>query len=458
MRRHEYPGFRPTFDTLEDRTLLASGLTASVTGGILRIQGTEAADRITLRQVDYRLRVDGITIRENGVQVADLDARRVYKVEIDARGGNDIIELDSERYAGQQPLLPWAQVYCGAGNDVVLGTYGADIIYGGAGNDWLIGGGGNDLLFGEDGDDELYGGAANDWLWGGNGNDRLYGGLGDDWMFGQNGRDYLDGASGADVFEGGNDFDSYKDQFDLSRPVVQGMSVADILQNRSPICQTLSALGAAVTVGWDLNSQLHYQGKGTWKVDVVYHGPWYQETVQFDGSWNDNDPSPGRDSLGRNNGEFWPILFQRARLQQFGVPYQQELTQMQWEQYNSASRGRLLDPGEALYTFTGAFAQYILASQAQPESLRTALLSGRPIVLTTTGSLGNSTLDSGSGIVSGHAYVLVDIYQASGTWMLRIYNPWGVDGNGAPRDGVDDGFLTITWAEFIAFYRSVRIG
>jgi len=105
-----------------------------------------------------------------------------------------------------------------AGNDVLVGGVGSDLIEGLGGNDTLNGGIGNDTLDGGDGDDRLEGGAGNDTLRGGNGNDRLeaaQGGI--DQLFGGAGNDtltafgtvtgaptLLDGGDGDDLLQYSN--------------------------------------------------------------------------------------------------------------------------------------------------------------------------------------------------------------------------------------------------------------
>ncbi len=103
-----------------------------------------------------------------------------------------------------------------AGDDVILGTDGDDVIAAlagndvvcaGSGDDTVIGGDGNDLIFGEGGADTLSGNDGNDGLVGGGGGDSLYGGSGNDIIFGQFGADTLGGGSDTDVIFGdeGND-------------------------------------------------------------------------------------------------------------------------------------------------------------------------------------------------------------------------------------------------------------
>ncbi|MFQ5763872.1 MAG: FecR domain-containing protein, partial [Rhodospirillales bacterium] len=67
-----------------------------------------------------------------------------------------------------------------AGDDVLEGGEGADVLYGGAGNDVLHGGKGDDVLYGGAGDDILKGGKGDDVLEGGAGDDVILGGKGSD--------------------------------------------------------------------------------------------------------------------------------------------------------------------------------------------------------------------------------------------------------------------------------------
>jgi Ca2+-binding RTX toxin-like protein len=71
-------------------------------------------------------------------------------------------------------------VDAGAGDDIVYGTDGANVINLGSGNDYAQGFAGNDTITGGDGADELQGMEGNDYLIGGAGNDTLIGGSGVD--------------------------------------------------------------------------------------------------------------------------------------------------------------------------------------------------------------------------------------------------------------------------------------
>ena len=108
--------------------------------------------------------------------------------------GNDVITIDETNGA-----LPRANLFGGAGNDVLTGGSGADQLFGQEGNDTLLGRGGNDLLFGGDGNDTLTGGDGDDQMFGQAGNDRMIWNPGDD-------SDLMEGGEGIDTAEvnGGN--------------------------------------------------------------------------------------------------------------------------------------------------------------------------------------------------------------------------------------------------------------
>src|SRR5258707_2397293 len=71
-------------------------------------------------------------------------------IQVFGNGGNDTISLDESNGA-----LPAAQLFGGAGNDVLTGGPGADQLLGGAGNDTLLGKGGKALLCGGAGNETL---------------------------------------------------------------------------------------------------------------------------------------------------------------------------------------------------------------------------------------------------------------------------------------------------------------
>lgn len=453
-RHHRH---RPFLEHLENRDLLAASLTGNLTSGILTIEGTEAADRITVRQINGRISVDGINLRVGNTNQKDVAATSISRIRVYGLGGNDMISLNSESIPGQQPITISAFVYGGDGHDTIRGGWGNDWLYGGNGSDAIYGNKGNDIIQGEAGSDVLYGDDGNDRIWGQAGNDYLYGGAGDDDLYGGEGNDYHDGGAGADLFVRDLGFDSYRDEFDLSRMFVNGAAPADIIQQDAPTCAMLAPLAEMAQNGYNLASQVTYAGNGLFDVKLFQNGKWETQRVAFNGTWNDNDPAPSRDAQGRTTSEFWTIIFQRARLQMYGINYRVAMTSADWAAHNTLTKGLLQDPGEALYNFTGKVPEYHYANLVNPLTLYNADQAKRLIVVTTPGSGTNTTLDPNSGVIAWHAYAVTRVYQSSGQWMLDLYNPWAKDGNGTPRDGKNDGFLTVTFTEFQSYFRSARI-
>ena len=115
-------------------------------------------------------------------------------IQVFGLGGNDTITLNEANGA-----LPQANLFGGAGNDVLTGGSGADQLFGQAGNDTLLGKGGADLLFGGGENDTLTGGDADDQVFGEAGDDRMIWNPGDD-------TDLNEGGDGTDTVEvnGGN--------------------------------------------------------------------------------------------------------------------------------------------------------------------------------------------------------------------------------------------------------------
>ena len=140
---------------------------AIVGNGTLLINGTDAANRITVtqRRTNLVVNVDG--------EIKSYRARSVRRITITGLGGDDYIFVSGGIYSS-------ANIDGGDGNDTLVGDYGNDTLLGGAGDDVLTGHGGNDRLVGGAGNDILHGHAGNDWLVSDAGSDVLVGGLGTD--------------------------------------------------------------------------------------------------------------------------------------------------------------------------------------------------------------------------------------------------------------------------------------
>lgn len=185
------------FEILEDRSVPASGLSASLANGQLSILGTDADDMITVRHVPAQSRVPA-QIRIDGLSQT-FDPARVTRIVVQGGQGNDTIDFIANRATMGKPGYT-VELWGGAGNDHLAGSLNADKLFGGPGNDVLFGGAGNDLLDGGEGDDVLYGEAGADTLFGDSGNDQMFGGAGGDNLIGGSGDDYYQGNYGLDYY------------------------------------------------------------------------------------------------------------------------------------------------------------------------------------------------------------------------------------------------------------------
>src|SRR5262249_1350688 len=91
MRASRQSPFRPECECLEDRAVPATHLSASFSGGVLRIEGTNHADLILVAENHDRIWVAHSTIRVHSHQQASIEASAVKKIEILGLGGNDTI-------------------------------------------------------------------------------------------------------------------------------------------------------------------------------------------------------------------------------------------------------------------------------------------------------------------------------------------------------------------------------
>ena len=160
---------------------------ATLTNGALLVNGTPAADTITLTTSGASL-----IATLNGVSSSPILLASIASIDVEAGAGNDYVSLG----AG----VPGSSVQGGAGDDTIMGGPGNDTLGGGAGNDSISGGPGDDSIKGGMGDDVLAGGKGNDTIFGSLGNDTLRGGLGDDSLNGGAGTNQLYGGQGNNIF------------------------------------------------------------------------------------------------------------------------------------------------------------------------------------------------------------------------------------------------------------------
>ena len=156
-KRPSWHRFLPSFEQLADRILPAVTATFLPGPGVLTVFGDALDNTITLsRDAAGKLIVNGSAVAVKG---GTPTVANTALIQIFGQGGNDTITLNEASGA-----LPAANLFGGAGNDI------------------LTGGAGNDMLFGEAGNDQLFGGDSNHTLTGGTGNDSVFGEAGNDRM------------------------------------------------------------------------------------------------------------------------------------------------------------------------------------------------------------------------------------------------------------------------------------
>ena len=200
---------RRTTRRLLTTTALAAGLiaattasaqaavTASFTAGTLNVTADSLDNNIAVsRNAAGTILVNGGAVNVAG---GTPTVANTAKIQVFGLGGNDVLTLSEVNGA-----LPVANLFGGAGNDVLTGGSGNDQLFGESGNDTLLGKGGFDLLFGGNDNDTLTGGDADDQAFGQSGNDRLIWNPGDD-------TDLNEGGAGDDTVEvnGGNGLEQF---------------------------------------------------------------------------------------------------------------------------------------------------------------------------------------------------------------------------------------------------------
>jgi hypothetical protein len=260
-------------------------------------------------------------------------------------------------------------------------------------------------------------------------------------IYGGRGDDIIRCGTGKDIVYNGGGYDSIFHPFDPTKPNISGEAVADVRQGQAPYCQTLAALTEAVQQGHDFSTNITSLGKNLYSVKLATS----TQTVYFDGWTNSNDPVT-------SGGEYWMVLMQRARLQSLGMDPTRDYTTAEWDSWNVKTGGRLYSIADAMYSFTGSYPSFIGTAAANAQTLQTSLAHGDSVVAQSRSAGGTSA----DGVVGNHAYAVLAVYNDAGTWKVRLYNPWGMDrDNGTTMDAIDksraaanDGFITLTWAQF----------
>jgi Ca2+-binding RTX toxin-like protein len=201
---HQEVLMNPFVQRLEDRKLLS----ATLSGGVLTVEGTRYNDNIT------------VSLSEDGSTITVSEAKR-------RRHGRTAATPTTTTF--NAPDVTSISINGGLGNDnIVMKSLGDTdfatpaTILGGGGDDWISGGAGNDSIDGGDGNDNIRAGAGDDTVTGGAGNDKINGGDGADSLDGGDDDDDIAGGAGADTINGGDGDDNIYTAGDSAVDVVDG--------------------------------------------------------------------------------------------------------------------------------------------------------------------------------------------------------------------------------------------
>jgi Ca2+-binding RTX toxin-like protein len=118
-RRRKSCEFQPVVEGLPKMQLLSGGLTATLSSGVLKISGTDADDDIRVYQSKSVVKVEGVR--------GSFALKKIRMIQVDAKGGDDTIDLAITPLKNTSPKGLSAQVDGGLGNDVVSGNPGLRI-------------------------------------------------------------------------------------------------------------------------------------------------------------------------------------------------------------------------------------------------------------------------------------------------------------------------------------------
>ncbi len=117
---------RLQFETLEAREVMAAGITASLSSGVLTVNGNDSDNAINFKQTSGKISIVGVS--------GSWAATKVNSIVVDLRGGNDTVSLNSLANGGKQALAEFVTVKAGAGNDKVRLVSGQEVNFSGTGN------------------------------------------------------------------------------------------------------------------------------------------------------------------------------------------------------------------------------------------------------------------------------------------------------------------------------------
>jgi RTX calcium-binding nonapeptide repeat (4 copies) len=165
--------------------------TATLTNGVLTVEGSNAGDRIALGLEAGQPSILQVDVGDDGSADFSFGRAQITSIAVHAGNGGDSVRIDETNgvFANTIPT----RIDGGNGDDRLVGGNGAVTVDGGNGNDAIFGGSGAETLIGGNGNDTIDGNKGNDTALLGNGDDTFIWDPGDgsDTIEGQNGDDTM---------------------------------------------------------------------------------------------------------------------------------------------------------------------------------------------------------------------------------------------------------------------------
>jgi hypothetical protein len=267
----------------------------------------------------------------------------------------------------------------------------------------------------------IYGGHGNDVIYGGESNDLIYGGPETDTLYGKGGVDWLDAGSATEAVHSG---------WRAHTQVIGGTNPEDVSQTAAPACAFDAALISVTARGGDFTGRVRFVQPNVYGVTLFHpeQRVWFEQLVYFNGTVYESDPET------EVEGEYWPLLFQRAHLVFNGVNPADINAVRAWG-------GDYLH--RALMSVVGRESDYVYTAGISPQTIANEMAAG---LFITTATYVNATSPY---LVANHAYAFQQLYILNGGWRVVVRNPWREDG-GALTQGADDGIVDLDWGTFVA--------
>jgi hypothetical protein len=200
-----------------------------------------------------------------------------------------------------------------------------------------------------------------------------------------------------------------------------GYIYQDVRQRNAGTCVFDSALAAAAARGLNLGAKIQYLGNYQYRVEIERLG---SQTITFDGRVYQADAYPT--VVDGHIVSFWPLLFQRAYLQAYGVNYRQDAI----DPPDDAKKPRF-----AIFALTNGVKDNYDADDPgdQPLAHLVQFLQDNRIITVETRARSDNYFASDDNdqidVDKMHQYAVLGLDTSSSPVRVHMANPWGLTSN-----------------------------